>query len=113
MKNKVLEDKYHFLKDVTNLKKTDRLKYLKKKISVKNLHTIGEAIHNIKCCPTPKNKKICQLLKQLKKELKNLGNPSFDVEKKRQILSSQSGDGIFSIIAGTVLPFLLSLIKKK
>ena len=114
---KVLQKKYNFLRDVTNLSKPERRKYMKQ-ISNHNIHNICEGIHNAlngRCAKEkPRNKRICNLIKNLKKELRKIANPSYDINEKRKILSNkQSGDGIFSIIASTVLPFLINLITSK
>ena len=86
-----------------------------KEISDQNIHTICEAVHNVldgSC--TSKNKKICNHIKSLKNELRKVANPRYNIEEKRKILmKKQSGDGIFSIIAGVVLPFLFNLLTKK
>ena len=112
---KELRKKYKFLKDLATLSKPDRRKYMSR-ISHHNIHIIGEAVYNALNghCDKHKSKKTCRHLKELRKELLKLGNPKFNVEKKRKILAhQQSGAGVFSIIATTVLPFLLSLISKK
>ena len=114
---KILQNKYNFLRDVSNLSKSERRKYMKQ-ISNHNIHIICEGIHNAlngRCAKEkPTNKRICNLIKKLKKELIKIANPSYNIEEKRKILSNkQSGDGIFSIIASTVLPFLIDLIAGK
>jgi hypothetical protein len=100
-----------------DLSKTERRKYMKQ-ISNHNIHIICEGIHNAlngRCAKeNSKNKRICNHIKKLKKELRKLANPSYDIDEKRKILSNkQSGDGIFSIIASAVLPFLINLITGK
>ena len=111
---KLLKKKFNFLRDISSLSKPQRREYMKE-ISNQNIHTICEAIHNVlngSC--TTKNKKICNHIKSLKKELRKVANPRYNIEEKRKILmNKQSGDGIFSVIAGVVLPFLIDLITKK
>ena len=44
----------------------------------------------------------------LGKELTKVVNPVYELKSKREIVSnSQTGDGVFSIIASAVLPFLI------
>lgn len=112
---KVLKNKYNFLRDVGTLGKRERKKYIKD-CSNKNIHTICEAVHNALkgSCKDSKCLRTRRLKIKLKKELKTIADPSKKIEVKRALLSnSQTGDGIFSIIAGTVLPFLIDLITRK
>ena len=112
---KVLKSKYNFLHDVGKLSKRERRKYLKE-CSNKNIHTICEAVHNALkgSCKKTKCVRSMRLIQKLKKELMTIADPSKSVNLKRELLSnSQTGDGIFSIIAGTVLPFLIDLIAGK
>ena len=108
---KALKKKFNFLRDVGELSKSERKKYLKI-CSKENIHIICEAVHNVlKGDCSTKSKK---LTKKLRKELEKVANPNYDVTLKRNILSSaQTGDGVFSIIAGTVLPFLIDLLRGK
>lgn len=109
---KVLKNKYNFLHDVGRLGKRERKKYLKE-CSNKSIHTICEAVHNsLKGkCKNSKCVRSMRLKQKLKKELKTIADPTKSIDIKRDLLSnSQTGDGIFSIIATTVLPFLIDLI---
>jgi hypothetical protein len=109
---KVLKSKHNFLHDVGKLGKRERKKYLNE-CSNKCIHTICEAVHNALkgSCKNTKCARSIRLKQKLKKELKNIADPSISINLKRELLSnSQTGDGIFSIIATTVLPFLLDLI---
>lgn len=110
-----LKSRYNFLHDVTRLPKRERRTYMNQ-ISENNLHVICEAAHNVlnggcRKGKSKKNKHVCNRL--MKRGLRKLADPKFDIEEKRKILSSrQSGDGIFTMIASTVLPFLLNLLRK-
>ena len=110
---KLLKDKYNFLSDLGKLSKRERQKYLKE-CPQNNIHTICEAVHDVlkgRC--STKSKSVNKKLTVLEKELKKVANPVYDLNSKREILSnSQTGDGVFSIIASVVLPFLLDLLKK-
>lgn len=116
MKVNILKNKYNFLRDVSELSKTERKKYINE-VSDRNIHAICEAVHNILkgSCQMKKLKKKCSKhFKKCEKDMKKIANPKFNIEKKRKILiSAQSGDGIFNLISEVVLPILLNLIRKK
>ena len=112
MKVNILKNKYNFLRDVSELSKTERKKYINE-VSDRNIHVICEAVHNILkgSCQMKKLKKKCS---KHFKDMKKIANPKFNIEKKRKILTSaQSGDGMFNLISEVVLPILLNLIRKK
>lgn len=113
-KMKIIKRKFDFLRDVSKLSKRERKKYVKE-CSNENIHAICEAVHNVlKGHCTTKSKVVCGKLKLLQKELKKVADPSVDLTTKREILSnSQTGDGVFSIIASAVLPFLIDLLGRK
>ena len=111
---KILRKKYNFLHDVVRLSKKDRQKYLSE-CSKENIDEICEAVYNILKghCPM-KSKTGSKKLSCIEKELKKVVNPRSKLGLKRKILTnSQTGDGIFSIIASTVLPFLANLLSGK
>ena len=111
---KTLKKKYNFLHDVVRLSKKDRQKYLSE-CSKENIDDICEAIYNLLkgYCPI-KSKNGCKKLSAIERELKKVVNPKSRLGLKRKILtSSQTGDGIFSIIASSVLPFLVNLLTGK
>lgn len=110
----ILKKKYKFLHDILRLSKKDRQKYLNE-CSEENIDEICEALYNILngSCPI-KSKHTCKKISSIEKELKKVINPKYNLKLKRKILSnSQTGDGIFSIIASTVLPFLVNLLTGK
>ena len=110
---KTLKKRYNFLRDISNLNKRDRKKFLKE-CCEKNIHIICEAIHNVLRNTCPSNACVKRKVAKYGKELKKVADYKSNVALKREILSSpQAGDGIFSIIAGSVLPFLVDLIAKK
>ena len=116
MKVNILKNKYNFLRDVSELSKTERKLYINE-VSDRNIHAICEAVHNILkgSCQMKKLKKKCSKhFKKCEKDMKKIANPKFNIEKKRKILTSaQSGDGMFNLISEVVLPILLNLIRKK
>ena len=110
---KTLRKRYNFLRDISNLKNRDRKKFLKE-CCEKNIHIICEAIHNVLRNTCPSNVCVKRKVTKYSKELKKVADYKSNVALKREILSSpQAGDGIFSIIASSVLPFLVDLIAKK
>ena len=110
---KLLKNKYNFLRDVAHLNQKDRKVYLKECCD-DNIHTICEAVDNVlkNVCPT--NGRVKKKVKSMDKELKKIANIKTKVSLKRDLLSApQTGNGIFSIIASTVLPFLVDLLTKR
>ena len=60
-----------------------------------------------------KLRKITKKLKPLAKDVRQLSSPSTSLVRKRKLLSDQQiGGGIFTIIASTIIPALLSAIAK-
>ena len=111
---KLLKRKFNFLKDVSQLSKRDREKYLNDCCD-ENIHTICEAVDNVlkNVCPC-KNKRVKNKINLHNRSLKKLSNYRTKVSVKRKLLTNpQTGSGVFSIIASTVLPFLVSLLSKK
>lgn len=106
---KELEKKMCFLRDVSRLKKRDRVRYLES-CNEKNIHIICECLFNIlKGNCGKKNIKSTEF----KNILKRVSDPKVSILKKRSLMTSQYGRGIFSLIASTAIPFLLSLLSKK
>ena len=87
-------------------------------------HTNSKDIHTIShCCyrllddnfnlPLHKKKSVQIFLPPIKEEIETLSNPKSSLKKKREILSHpQIGHGIFTLLATTVLPALVSLLTK-
>lgn len=110
---KELTHRRNFLKDLTGLKRPDRVKFLQD-CTQENIDHISEAVYNVVngfCpCKTAAKKKI----ELLNKPLKKIANPKTSLEvKKKILLDKQTGDGIFSILLSTVLPFVIGLLTKK
>ena len=58
-------------------------------------------------------KKIKIFLKPIEKEINIISNKKASVKKKREILSDpQFGEGIFTLLASTILPALISALAK-
>ena len=60
-----------------------------------------------------KIKKISKKMKPMAKDVRKLASPTTSLLRKRKLLSNQQvGGGIFTIIASTIIPALLSAIVK-
>ena len=87
-------------------------------------HADEDEIENIQnCCKffmkhdyeTTKRERESDLmfLKPIRKEFEKVSDPDVSIKKKRKILSKpQVGHGIFTLLASTVLPALISLFTK-
>ena len=111
---KLLKKKYNFLTDLSQFSKRDREKYLNS-CCEENIHTVCEAVDNVlKNVCVGKKKTSKKKIDLLKKDLKKLADYKTKVSVKRKLLTnSQTGAGVFSIIASTVLPFLAELLAKR
>ena len=81
------------------------------------LHKICESCQNLlgNTFNLNKNemKKVHRKLKKHKKNIRLFSNPSTSLGRKRSILgNSQTGAGIFSILASTIIPALVAAIAK-
>ena len=87
-------------------------------------HTNSKDIHTISSCcfnlledniplPASKKKHINVFLTPIEKEIKIIGNKKASMKIKREILSDpQIGQGIFTMLASTILPALISALAK-
>ena len=87
-------------------------------------HTNSKDIHTISnCCfnliedniplPITKKKQIKIFMTPIKKEINIIGNKKGSMKKKREILSDhQIGNGIFTLLATTIPPALVSALVK-
>ena len=81
------------------------------------LHKICESCQNLLDNTFNLNKnemrKVHRKLKKHKKNIRLFSNPSTSLGRKRSILgNSQTGAGIFSILASTIIPALVAAIAK-
>ena len=110
---KELTHRRNFLKDLTGLKRTDRVKFLQN-CSQENIDHISEAVYNVVKGYCPCKKGVQKKVHLLNKPLKKIANPKTSLKVKRKLLlDKQTGDGIFSILLSTVLPFVIGLLTKK
>ena len=83
----------------------------------KDIHTISSCCFNLLEDNIPlthtKKRQIKIFLKPIKKEINIIGNKRHSVKSKREILSDpQIGNGIFTLLATTILPALISALVK-
>ena len=95
-----------FFKTLKKLNKNQRKSYLSE-CPDSNIHTICHACYNLSnnTIPYEKSKKYMGI----EKYIKRLGKQKTSVKSKRRLLQKQDqvGSGILSLIATTVLPFLV------
>ena len=83
----------------------------------KDIHTISNCCFNLLEDNIPltltKKRQIKLFLKPINKEINTLSNRRQSIKKKREILSDpQIGAGIFTLLASTILPALISALVK-
>ena len=63
--------------------------------------------------PISKKKSIKLLLSPIEKDIKTISNRKLSLKKRREILTNpQEGSGIFTLLAGTLLPAIISAFIK-
>ena len=110
-------NRIHTLETIKQLKGNQHLDFLKK-CPDKCIHTICEACYNIlnETIKLRKDQKhrVKKKLKPIRDDVRELSNPKLSVKTKRKILSKpQVGEGIFTLLATTVLPALISSLLSK
>ena len=87
-------------------------------------HTNSRDIETITICclnllqdniplPISKKKSIKLLLSPIEKDIKSISNRRISLKKRRQLLTNpQVGSGIFTLLAGTLLPAIISAFIK-
>ena len=83
----------------------------------RDIHIISSCCYNLLKDNIPlyasQKKKIKIFLTPIKKEINIISNEKASVKKKREILSDpQFGEGIFTLLASTILPALISAFVK-
>ena len=117
MDSKTLQRKVDHLKCLSNLKAKDRLSVVDV-CSDECIHAICESCFNLLKGTFPiekeKSKRLKSKLMPLRFHIRKLADPKVSVKEKKDILNvPQVGKGIFSLIATTVLPALISAIASK
>ena len=117
MNRQQLKSRLVLLQKLSKLDKSDRSRFLKE-CNSECIHAICEACYNLLYntlqLQKPALKKATRNLSKIKGDFKKLAEKKVSVNTKRKILSKrQTGDGIFTILAGTIIPALVSLLAKK
>ena len=116
--NKIeLRKKLRLLKQISKVKNIDRKQFFKQ-CSNECLDTLCEACYNLLWnnfrFNKPKIKRINKTLSTIRNDFKKISNPKISLKTKRYLLSKkQTGGGVFTILASTVIPALVSLLAKK
>lgn len=105
------------LKHIKKLKRNQHLDFLNK-CPDECIHTICEACYNILNQSVKLNKdqkhRVKKKLKPIRDDVRKLSDPKLSVKTKRKILRKpQVGNGIFTLLATTVLPALISALIPK
>merc|ERR1711872_1158959 len=98
------------LQNMKQLKKAERLSFLEN-CPDECIHALCEVCFNLLHQTIKLEKK---KLKPIRVSLRKLANPKLPVKSKRKLLKEpQVGNGIFTILASTVLPALISALASK
>lgn len=100
-----------------NIKKSERKKYLKY-CSDDEIHAICGACRNFLnenfVLPPQKKNYLKKKLQPIKNDIRLISNKATPVEKKRKVLAKdQVGNGIFSLLAGVIIPSIISALAPK
>ena len=117
MNRQMINRRINILQDIKQLKANQRLDFLKN-CSNECIHAICEVCYNIlhESLKLNKDKKyrIKQKLKPIRVDVRKLADAELSVNTKRKILSKpQVGRGVFTVLASTVLPALISALLSK
>ena len=110
-------DRINTLENINQLKGNQHQDFLKK-CPDECIHTICEACYNIlnQTIKLTKDRKhrVKKNLKPIRDDVRKLSDPKLSVKTKREILRKpQVGKGIFTLLATTVLPALISSLLAK
>ena len=117
MDKRTLRKRITTLQNMKQLKKAERLSFLEN-CPDECIHALCEVCFNLlhQTIKLGKNKKyyLKKKLKPIRVSLRKLANPKLPVKSKRKLLKEpQVGNGIFIILASTVLPALISALASK
>ena len=110
-------DRINTLENINHLKGNQHQDFIKKCLD-ECIHTICEACYNIlnQTIKLTKDRKhrVKKILKPICDDVRKLSDPKLSVKTKREILRKpQVGKGIFTLLATTVLPALISSLLAK
>ena len=117
MNKQSLRKRISTLQNMKQLKKAERLSFLKN-CPDECIHALCEVCFNLlhQTIKLGKDKKyrVKQKLKPIRVSLRKLADPKLSVKSKRKLLREpQVGNGIFTVLASTVLPALISALASK
>lgn len=117
MDKQSMEKRVQIFQNMKQLKREKRLSFLKT-CPDECIHALCEICFNLlhETIKLNKDKKyrLKQKLKPIRVDVRKLGNSNLSVNSKRKLLSKpQVGNGIFTILASTVLPALISALASK
>ena len=117
MNKETLNKRIQHLQCFKELRKKDRLKVVDI-CSDECIHAICETCYNILEDAIPLNKtkksRLKSKLMPLRFHIRKLADPKVSIKEKKGVLKNpQVGEGIFTILASTVLPALISALASK
>lgn len=117
MNKETLNKRIQHLQCFKELRKKDRLKVVDI-CSDECIHAICETCYNILEDAIPmdrrKKNKVKSQLMPLRFHIRKLADPKVSIKEKKGVLKNpQVGEGIFTILASTVLPALISALASK
>lgn len=117
MKKIQLRKRLDLLKKILKINNIDRKQFFQK-CSSNCINTLCEACYNLLWnnfkFKRSKIKNINKTLSGISNDFQKLSNPKISLKTKRQLLrKTQTGNGVFTILASTIIPALVSLLAKK
>ena len=117
MDEKTLKKRVNLFQNMKQLKRNERMSFLKN-CPDECIHALCEVCYNLlhQTIKLQKDKKhrLKQKLKPIRINVRKLADSKLSVKSKRKLLSNpQVGNGIFTILASTVLPALVSMLASK
>ena len=117
MDQKTMKKRVNLFQNMKQLKRDERMSFLKN-CPDECIHALCEICFNLlhQSIKLQKDKKhrLKQKLKPIRVDVRKLADSKLSVKSKRKLLSNpQVGHGIFTILASTVLPALISALASK
>ena len=117
MDQRTMKKRVNLFQNMKQLKRDERMSFLKN-CPNECIHAPCEICFNLlhQSIKLQKDKKyrLKQKLKPIRVDVRKLANSKLSVKSKRKLLSNpQVGHGIFTILASTVLPALISALASK
>ena len=117
MDQRTMKKRVNLFQNMKQLKRDERMSFFKN-CPDECIHALCEICFNLlhQSIKLQKDKKyrLKQKLKPIRTDVRKLANSKLSVKSKRKLLSNpQVGHGIFTILASTVLPALISALASK